>query len=68
MDKFVIVMVEDESGDTKYWDGRRMSDDPNACLLYATKVDARSDMAALVSSFNTSELSVRKATVTVVIE
>ena len=66
MNKYVIVMADD-SGAISYWNGTIMGDDQSTCLLYDSKIDARSDMAALVSSFNTSDLSVRAATVTLVI-
>ena len=68
MEKFVIVMVEDDTGVTKYWDGRVMQDDKNACFLFNSKAEARSVMGRLVSTYSNCDLMVRKARYTLDID
>lgn len=67
MERFAIVMADD-AGVTKYWDGSTMSTEKDACFLYTNKAEARSAMASLVSLHNDYDVSVRKATSTLTIE
>ena len=69
MEKFVIVMVsDDQSGSTKYWNGRGMVEVQSESFAYNNKADARQAMASIVSVYSDYELSVRRATYALTIE
>lgn len=68
MEKFVVVATDDATGMLKYWDGKVMQYEANACFLYPTVIDARSAMANLISVFSEADLSVRKARISLTIE
>lgn len=68
MEKFVIVLVDDATGLSKYWDGRSMQDNQDACITYGSKTEARSAMASLTSTFSNANLSVRRAKISLAIE
>jgi hypothetical protein len=67
MDGFVISTLDENNDSLEYWDGQALVKEPGNSKFFSDKVTARYEMGTLQSKYPESEVSLKKATLTITV-